>query len=79
MGDRLATIDMGRKEGVVPLWGELGPHLTQCCLGRGTSLPSGILIHPAVWPQQVWTQKLGGCAPILGGGVGPHLTQFGQG
>ena len=31
MGDCLATIDMGRK------LGELGPHLTQCCLGR--SLP----------------------------------------
>jgi len=29
MGDRLATIDMGRKLGAVPvfLWGELGPHL----------------------------------------------------
>jgi len=27
MGDRLATIDMGRK------FGELGPHLTQCGLG----------------------------------------------
>jgi len=35
MGDRLATIDMGRKLGV-PLWGgELGPHLTQFGLGRG--------------------------------------------
>jgi len=36
MSDRLATIDMGRKEGAaVPLWGELGLHLTQCGLGRG--------------------------------------------
>jgi len=36
MGDRLATIDMGRKVGAVPLFrgGELGPHLTQCGLGR---------------------------------------------
>jgi len=35
MGDRLATIDMGRKVGVaVPLSvGDLGPHLTQCCMG----------------------------------------------
>ena len=33
IGDRLATIDMRRK---VPLFlGELGPHLTQCGLGRG--------------------------------------------
>jgi len=45
MGDRLATIDKGRKVGrgyYAPFrGGELGPHLTQC----------GILIHPTVWPQ----------------------------
>ena len=36
MGDRLTTIDEGRKVGAVPHWGEgLGPHLTQCGLGRG--------------------------------------------
>ena len=41
MGDRLATIDIGRKVGpTVPLYffclGELGPHLTRTCgLGRG--------------------------------------------
>jgi len=36
MGDRLATIGMGRRfEGL--LWG-LGPHLTQCGLGRGLPL-----------------------------------------
>ena len=29
MGDRLATIDVGRKLGTVPLWRDLGPHLTQ--------------------------------------------------
>ena len=35
MGDRLATIDMGRKFGVCPLFvGGLGLHLTQCRLGR---------------------------------------------
>ena len=36
MGDRLATIDMGRKLGAVPLFGEreLGPHLLQCRLSR---------------------------------------------
>jgi len=33
MGDRLATIDMGRKLGTVPpFWGELGPHQAQCGL-----------------------------------------------
>jgi len=37
MGDRLATIDTGRKEGdyCAPFWRELGPHLTQCRLSRG--------------------------------------------
>jgi len=36
MGDRLATIDMGRKLGdVLRFWeGEINPHLTQCGLGR---------------------------------------------
>jgi len=33
MGDRLATIDTGRKLGAVPLWEELGPRVTQCGLG----------------------------------------------
>jgi len=39
MGDRSATIDMGRKVGrglLCPFpWGELGSHLKQCCLGKG--------------------------------------------
>jgi len=35
---RLAPADMGRKLGAVPLWEELGPHLTQCRLARGLPL-----------------------------------------
>jgi len=91
---------------------------------RPTIIPSGILIHPAVWPQQIWAEnwglcpflegrwvciqdnvawaeaylctkcyfdpsshlaitvidrKLGGCAPFLGGEMGPHLAQCGLG
>jgi len=38
MGDRLATIAMGRKLGAVPLRGDLGTHIKQCGMGRG--LPS---------------------------------------
>ena len=40
MGDRLATIDMGRKlaGGCAPYGGKLDPHVAQCGLGRG--LPS---------------------------------------
>jgi len=65
MDDRLATTDMGRKVGgcSVPFCGEdLGPYLTHCLLGQGLSLyqllPSGILIHPAIWPQKNTDQKL---------------------
>jgi len=36
---------------------------------RPTSLPSGILIHPAIWPQQIWP-KIGGLRPLLGRGAG---------
>jgi len=54
---RLATMDMDRKLGrrLHPLFGkgELGPHLTQSPGPRPTSIPSGILIHPAIWPQQM--------------------------
>jgi len=38
MGDRLATVDMDREVrggAAVPLSRGLGPHLTQCRLGRG--------------------------------------------
>jgi len=69
MGDRLATIDMGRK------LGELGPHLTQCRLGRG-------LYQRSKWYTDtssrlatiVMGRKLSGCAPFLGEAQS-HLTQ----
>jgi len=54
MGDRLATIDMGRKVGAaVPLSvGEAGyPSNTMWPGTRPTSVPGGILIHPTVWSQ----------------------------
>jgi len=54
----MATIDMGRKvggerEAAMPLSveGELGPYLTISHGPRPTSVPSGIFIHPTVWPQ----------------------------
>jgi len=38
-------------------------------------MPSAILIHPAVWPQQTWAENLGGSVPFFGeGNRGPHLT-----
>jgi len=56
MGDRLATIDMGRKlgEGSVPLLeggGAESPSNTMWPGPSPTSVPSFILIHPTVWPQ----------------------------
>jgi len=53
---------MGQKLGKgapLPAWeGELGPHLTQKSPGqRPTSIPSGILIHPVNWPQQIWAEN----------------------
>jgi len=76
---RLATIH-GPKLGVLfPLFGrEQGPHLTQSHGPRSTSVRSGSLIHPAVWPQQKWAKNWGLC-PFWGGGAGPHLTKCGRG
>jgi len=54
MGDYLATIDMGRKVGgcCAPFRGGAGsPSNTMWPGPRPTSVPSGILIHPTVWPQ----------------------------
>jgi len=61
--------------------GERGPHLTQSCLGRGLGqyqVTSDILIHAAIWPQQIWAENWGLC-PFGEGELGPHLTQCGQG
>jgi len=61
-----------------PFWGgELGLHLTQSPGSRPTSIPSGILIHPAIWPQQIWTENCG-AVPLWGRGAGSPL-QCGQG
>jgi len=51
IGDRLATIDMGRKVGELrpPFFGG-SPSNTMWAGPRPTSVPSGILIHPAAWP-----------------------------
>jgi len=47
---------------------------------RRTSVPSDILIHGAVWPQQTWAavrkpRKWGCYVPFRGEELGPHLTQ----
>jgi len=67
VGDRLATVDMGRKlSGRSPFVVGAGPHLTQCRLGRG--LPP---YQVASWSIQSFGHnrhgpKIGGCAPFRG-------------
>jgi len=53
IGDRLATIHMVPKVGAAVLlpWGAGSPSNTMSPGPRPTSVPSGILIHPTVWPQ----------------------------
>jgi len=81
---RLATIDTGGKfGGSAPFLerGELGPQspsTTKSPGPRPTSIPSGILIHPAIWPQQIWTKNWG-CVPLEEGELGPQPKQCGQG
>jgi len=70
MGDRLATIDMGRKLGSCALFwgGELGPHLTQYGLGWG--LPR---YQVAYWSIQPFGHN--GRGPKIGGGAVPLLRE----
>ena len=53
MGDCLATIDISRKLGAVPLLGVswVPMYNTMWPGPKPTFVPSGILIHPTVWPQ----------------------------
>ena len=72
---------MGRKLGVLSLFGGRGPESPSNTMSLGqkpTSLPSGILIHPGIWPQQIRAENWGLC-PFGGGEVGSHLTQCGLG
>jgi len=72
---------MGRKlRGSAPFWGEgAGSPSNTMSLGlKPTVLPSGILIHPAIWPQQIWAENWWLC-PFGGGGAntmwpGPRPT-----
>jgi len=71
---RLRTIDMGRKLrgcGSCLGRGDWSPSSTIWSGPRPTSIPSGILIHVAVWPQYIDM----GLPPFRGGELGPHLRQ----
>jgi len=70
----VATIYMGRKEpgGCCATFAEkLGPGLTMWPGPRSTSVPSGILIHPALWPLQTRAENWGLRPLFTGGEVGP--------
>ena len=74
-------MEMGRKLGLCPFRGAGVGSQSNTMLRRPTptSVPSGILIHPAIWQQQIWAENWG-LRPLLGKGqLGPHLTQCGQG
>jgi len=45
-----------------PSLGAESPSNTMWPVPKPTSVPSGTLIHPAIWPQHVG-QKLGDCVP----------------
>ena len=71
----LATIDMGRKVGVLcPFLGRAGsPSNTMKPGPRPTSVPSGILIQP--FGHNRHGPKIGGCAPF-GGAGSPSSTMW---
>ena len=83
MGNRLATIDMGRKVGggcCATFWGAGSPSNAKWPGLRPTSVPSGILIHPASNPYSRLAttdmgRKLGAAVPLLGV-LGPHVTMW---
>ena len=45
---------------------------------RPTSLPSSILIHPAIWPKQIWAENWG-LRPLLGRGAGSPSNTMSHG
>ena len=55
-------------------WGRARTHQTPG--PSPTSIPSGVLVHPAVCPQRTLAENWGLC-PFRGGELGPHLTQLG--
>jgi len=71
MGDRLSITDMGRKLGAVPLWGELGPNLTQSRLGQGLP-PTKWHLNPSNRLATIdMDRKLGAVPPFFGGSCVP--------
>jgi len=57
-----------KTRGLSPSYGEAAtPPNTTSPGPRFTSVPSGILAHPAVWPQRTLAENWGGLCPFRGG------------
>jgi len=66
----LATIDMGWKlGGCAPFWGELGSHLTQCCLGQGQPPYQVVSWSIKLFGHNRHGPKIGRAVPLLGRGA----------
>jgi len=69
-----------KSEGSCPFLGGTGSLSNTMWPGlRPTSIPSGILIYSAVWPQRAWAENWGTLPPLWEGQLGLHLTQCGHG
>ena len=82
----LPTIDVGQKlevRGLCRLFfgGRVAgsPSNTMWPASRPISILSGILIHPAIWPQQTWAKKWGLLCPFLGRGAGSPSNTMSRG
>jgi len=70
---------MGRKwRGCAPFWGggAGSPSNTMSLRSRPTFLQIGILIHQAIWPQQIWADNRGHVSPGEGGSGYPSSTMW---
>ena len=72
---------MGRKlgRGLAPFCGgelRASPSNTKSPGLRPSSIPSGVLIHGAIWPQQIWAENWGLCPSGLGRAGSPSNTMW---
>jgi len=53
----------------------MGPRVVQCGLAEVyfRSAPSGVFIHPAIWPQQTWAKIGWGWLCFFSGGSWVHI------
>ena len=62
--------------GCAPFWWKSSiPSNTKSLGPRTTSVSSGILIHPTVWPQRTLAENWGWLCPLFGDELGPPLIQ----